>query len=292
MCTNGVFFGILIGVQFFLGTRGSMNQEIETKEDLVNQYSAIMADLVGVLVNGADGKETYLSNVEFHFDGFSHRVFASYVNGKFTYIDGKPGIYLRNDIKINALDDDTIMVDPNDTNVVVIPCASGLYYAYQYPLHMDEVTNEGNRGWNPGYFVVSWNNKALEKQMDTLAIEMNAALKKYRACMDFEGKSVMCLMAPEFDFYSAKPFEKERSANDIPTFKKIYDTWKALTFNNNASAWCYMAYQFTYLGSPYKLTCGNLVEYDIYYRDANEKVKKMLEDLGCKNIHLQSQKVM
>ena len=269
-----------------------MEQEILSKEDLMNHYSAIMADLVEVLVQAADGKDTFLSNVAFHFDGFSHRVFASYGNGKFSYIDGQPGIYLKNDIKINALDNDTIMVDPNDTNVMIIPCKGGLYYAYQYPLHIEEIINEGNRGWNPGYFIMTWKNKLLEKQLDTISMQMNHALQKYHVCVDFEGKSLMCLMAPDFDFYSAKPFEKERSANDIPPFKKIYDTWKALTFNNNSSAWCYMAYQFTYLGSPYKLTCGNLVEYDIYYREANEKVKKMLEDLGCKNIKLQSQKIM
>lgn len=270
-----------------------MSLEISTKEELMNCYPEIMGDLIKVLVDYTNGDHAFLSNVQFHFDGMSYRVFASYVNGKFSYIDGKPGIYLRNDIKINALDEDTIMVDTNDTNVIVLPCTNGLYYAYPYPFHIETIQNEGNRGWNPGYFIMSWKGSKLEKNFPAdLSQKIEKVLQKYKAGSDYEGKTVMCLMAPELNFYSAVPFEKERSANDLPRFKQVYDTWKDLTFNNNSSAWCYMAYQFKYLGSPYKLTCGNLVEYDIYYREANEKVKQMLEELGATDIKLFSQKIM
>ena len=53
-----------------------------------------------------------------------------------------------------------------------------------------------------------------------------------------------------------------------------------------------MAYDFRYHGSAYRLTCGNLVEYDLFYREANEKIRQKLENMGAKDITFVSSKAM
>ena len=68
--------------------------------------------------------------------------------------------------------------------------------------------------------------------------------------------------------------------------------WKKLTENNNSGSWYFMAYDFRYHGSAYRLTCGNLVEYDLFYREANEKIRQKLENMGAKDITFVSSKAM
>ena len=102
----------------------------------------------------------------------------------------------------------------------------------------------------------------------------------------------MHLSSDAFDLYSAKPFAKTVRANHLPSFKDVYETWKKLTENNNSGSWYFMAYDFRYHGSAYRLTCGNLVEYDLFYREANEKIRQKLENMGAKDITFVSSKAM
>ena len=101
-----------------------MKYELETTADLFQMYPP------------AD----YLQGVNFFFNGFRHRIFAYYADGRFSYIPGKPGIYLKNDPGITVMDDDVIMVENTDTNASVIQCEKCMLYAYQLPCDLSELT--------------------------------------------------------------------------------------------------------------------------------------------------------
>lgn len=268
-----------------------------TIEELVDFYSDLMNELFKVLEKNGKKEDELLSDVEIHYGGYSHRVFACYANGKLKYITGKPGIYLKNDSSINVMDEDAILVENTDTNAAVVMCENAMLYTYQFPLDISKIPNDENRGWNENYFILTFKGSKLEKAISgtrgtKIMQEMNEVMSKYGCCMDSEDNTTMYLIAPELNFYSAKPYGKRRRANQLPLFKGIYETWKALTENNNTGSWCYMAYEFNYHGNEYTLTSGNLVEYDLFYREANEKIRKKLEKMGATEIKFISKKVM
>ena len=62
--------------------------------------------------------------------------------------------------------------------------------------------------------------------------------------------------------------------------------------NNSSGSWCFMAYDFNYHGNQYRLTCGNLVEYDNFYKDANAKIREKLLNMGAKDLQFVCSKVM
>lgn len=274
-----------------------MKYELETTADLFQMYPQIMTDLVKVLVKNGKKPADYLQGVNFFFNGFRHRIFAYYADGRFSYIPGKPGIYLKNDPGITVMDDDVIMVENTDTNASVIQCEKCMLYAYQLPCDLSELTNDGNRGWNDGCFIMTFAGSRLEKQLlkekgSDVMMQLAHVLEDYGCAFDSENSTTLSLLNQKLGFYSAKPYEKRRRANQLPLFHGVYETWKALTENNNTGSWCYMAYEFDYHGSQYTLTSGNLVEYDLFYRDANEKIRRKLEKMGAENITFISKKVM
>lgn len=268
-----------------------------TIEELVDFYSGLMNELFKVLEKNGKKEDELLSDVEIHFGGYSHRVFACYAGGKLKYVPGKPGIYLKSDTSINVMDNDAILVENTDTNATVVPCENAMLYTYQYPLDITKIPNDENRGWNENYFILTFKGSKLEKAIAgtrgaAIMQDMNTVLEKYNCCLDSEDATTMYLISPELNFYSAKPYPKRRRANQLPLFRGIYETWKALTDNNNTGSWCYMAYEFNYHGNEYTLTCGNLVEYDLFYREANEKIRKRLEKMGATDLKFISKKVM
>ena len=274
-----------------------MKRDITTRDQLITLYPELAGDIVRILCKYSTKQDELLKNVEFHFGGKSYRVFARFTKGSLQYIMGKPGIYLQSDASIHVDDDDAIFVSNNDPSILVIPDGTSIFFACPYKLQTQKLTNQENRGWNEDYFIVTCNGSALEKRLQGKdGADIVSALQKvasdYRACFDFESSAMMHLSSDAFDLYSAKPFAKTVRANHLPSFKDAYETWKKLTENNNSGSWYFMAYDFRYHGSAYRLTCGNLVEYDLFYREANEKIRQKLENMGAKDITFVSSKAM
>lgn len=274
-----------------------MKREITSKEELVKLYPQLMGDIASVLAQSSKRKGELLEHVEFHFGGNSYRVFAWLEAGSLHYIMGKPGIYLSNDSSITVDDPDAIFVETNDPSVLVMPAGSSIYFALPYQLQAEKLVNQEKRGWNEDYFIMTCGGSPLEKAFQSkkgaeLCESLQKAVADYAACLDFESNTLMYLCSDAFDLYSAKPFTKRIRANQLPMFKGVYDTWKVLTDNNSSGSWCFMAYDFSYHGNQYRLTCGNLVEYDIFYKDANAKIREKLLQMGAKDVQFVCSKVM
>ena len=129
-------------------------------------------------------EDELLSAVEIHYGGYSHRVFACYVNGKLKYVTGNPRIYLKNDSSIKVMDEDAILVENTDTNAAVVMCENAMLYTYQYPLDISKIPNDENRGWNENYFILTFKGSKLEKAISgprgtKIMQEMNEVMSKY-----------------------------------------------------------------------------------------------------------------
>ena len=153
------------------------------------------------------------------------------------------------------------------------------------------------RGWNEEYFIMTCGGSALEQAFQSkkgteICNSLQKVAEDYQACFDFESNTMMYLSSDALDLYSAKPYTKRIRANQLPMFNGVYEAWKALTDNNSSGSWCFMAYDFNYHGNQYRLTCGNLVEYDLFYREANEKIRQKLINMGAKDITFVSSKAM
>ena len=274
-----------------------MKRELTRKDELVKLYPQLMGDIAEALAKMGKSEGELLEYVEFHFGGNSYRIFAWLQAGSFHYIMGKPGIYLLNDSSITVDDPDAIFVETNDPSVLVMPAGARIYFALPYDLQVNRLVNQEKRGWNEEYFIMTCGGSALEKAFQSkkgteICNSLQKVAEDYQACFDFESNALMYLSSDAFDLYSAKPFSKRIRANNLPMFKGVYEAWKALTDNNSSGSWCFMAYDFDYHGNRYRLTCGNLVEYDIFYKDANVKIREKLLSMGAKDLQFVCSKVM